>query len=136
MPMRTPQEILAQSKTIAVVGLSDDNRRESYSVASYLQSHGFRIIPVNPTLKSVLGETSYATLMDVPVPVDLVDVFGRPEFAPAIAKNAVAIKAKAFWLQLGIVNEEAATIAREGGLDVVMNLCTMVVHRRMSLDSR
>ena len=133
MTMRTPQEILAESKTIAAVGLSDDTRRESYGVASYLQSHGYRIIPVNPAVKSVLGETSYATLLDVPVPVDLVDVFRRPEFTPAIARDTVAIKAKALWLQLGIVNGEAARIAQEGGLDMVMDLCTMVVHRRAAV---
>ena len=128
--MRTPQEIITQSKTVAVVGLSDDPTRESYTIGKYLKEHGFTVIPVNPTLKTVLGETCYPTLQDIPVPVELVDVFRRPEFTPAIAKDAVAIKAKALWLQVGIVNEEAARIAREGGLDVVMDLCTMVVHRR------
>ena len=128
--MRTPQEIIAQSKTIAVVGMSDDPSRESYNIGKYLKDHGFTVIPVNPTLKTVLGETCYPTLLEVPVPVDLVDVFRRPEFTPAIAKDAVAIKAKAFWLQVGIVNEEAARIARDSGLDVVMDHCTMVAHRR------
>lgn len=128
--MRIPEEILAQAKTIAVVGLSPDTRRESYTVAVYLQQQGYKIIPVNPTAASVLGETCYRTLRDVPVAVDLVDVFRRAEFTPAVARDAVAIHAGAFWLQSGIVSEEAAKIAREGGLDVVMDACTKVVHMR------
>lgn len=122
--------ILRETRTIAVVGLSSAPTRDSYEVAAYLQSHGYRIIPVNPFEADVLGERSYPDLLSIPEPVDLVDVFRRPEATPAIAKDAVAIGAKAFWLQLGIFNEEAAATARSGGLAVVTDRCTMVEHKR------
>ncbi len=121
--------ILSESHTIAVVGLSPDPERDSYEVAAYLQAHGYRIIPVNPNAAEILGERCYAALRDIPEPVDLVDVFRRPEATPAIAAATVAIGAKALWLQLGIVNNEAAAIARAGGVDVVMDRCTMIEHR-------
>ncbi len=124
--MRTTREILEQSKTIAVVGLSSDPDRSSYGIAEALQQRGYRIIPVNPKETEVLGEKAYATLADIPVPVDIVDVFRRAEFAPEIAREAVAIGAKALWLQSGISNDEAAAIAEAGGLDVVMDRCIMV----------
>ena len=121
--------ILSESHTIAVVGLSPDPERDSYEVAAYLQARGYRIIPVNPNAVEILGERCYADLRDIPEPVDLVDVFRRPEAAPAIAAATVAIGTRALWLQLGIVSKEAAAIARAGGVDVVMDRCTMIEHR-------
>ncbi len=121
--MRSPREILEQSKTVAVVGLSDNPERDSYQVAKYLQEQGYRIIPVNPTVKTVLGEQSYPDLKSIPVPVDVVDVFRRSDAVLPIAQEAISIKAKALWLQDGIFNEEAAALARASGLDVVMDNC-------------
>lgn len=129
--MRSPQEILEQSKTIAVVGLSDDPTRYSHHVAQYLQTQGYRIIPVNPTVKEVLGERSYPVLRAIPEPVDVVEVFRRSDAVLPIAQEAIAIKAKALWLQDGVINEEAAKLAREAGLDVVMNDCMLRQHRRL-----
>jgi predicted CoA-binding protein len=129
--MRDIQGILKESKTIAVVGLSPKPGRDSHEVAKYLQQQGYRIIPVNPAAERILGERSYPDLKSVPEPVDLVDVFRRPEETPLIARDAVAIGAKALWLQIGIVSDEAAGIARRGGLDVVMDRCSMVEHRRL-----
>lgn len=126
--IRTPEQILGDAKTIAVVGLSNDPTKDSHIVAKYLQGEGYRVIPVNPTIKEVLGEKSYASLRDIPEPVDIVDVFMRPKALAPLAHDAVAIGAKAFWLQLGIVNEEAAKIARIGGLDVVMDRCVKIVY--------
>ena len=121
------REILQDAKTIAVVGLSDNPERESYMVADALQKRGYRIIPVNPNVKTVLGEKSYPSLLDIKEPVDIVDVFRRSEFVKPIAKEAVEIKAKTLWLQEGVYNEEAARIAQEGGLNVVMDLCIKVM---------
>ncbi len=129
--MRSPEQILKESKTIAVVGLSDKPERDSHRVARYLQAEGYRIIPVNPLLKHVLGETCYPDLTSIPVPVDLVDVFRRSEEALPVAEQAVAIKAKALWLQDGVINEQASATAKRAGLDVVMDDCSMRVHRRM-----
>lgn len=123
------RELLGEWKTIAVVGLSSDPRRPSFGVAQYLQAAGYRVIPVNPTETEVLGERAYATLSEVPEPIDLVDVFRRPEFTPEVAREAVAVGAKALWLQQGIVNDEARQIAEGAGLDVVMGLCIKTVHR-------
>ena len=134
--MRTPEEILKESKTIAVVGISDDPEKASHSVASYLQRHDFKVIPVNPNFTTLLGETCYASLRDIPEAVDIVDVFRRPEAVVPIAEDAVAIGAKVLWLQVGIVNEEAAAIARRGGLDVVMDQCAKIVHGQMAKAAR
>jgi predicted CoA-binding protein len=123
--------LLADARTIAVVGLSSKPWRDSYRVASYLQAAGYRIIPVNPKETEVLGERAYPALTDVPEPVDVVDVFRRPESTPEVARQAVQIGAKALWLQSGIVNEEAGRIAGDGGLSVVMGLCMMVEHDRL-----
>lgn len=120
------KEILANAGTIAVVGLSDDPSKTSHMVSAAMQQKGYRIIPVNPNAESVLGEKSYPSLRDIPEPVDIVDVFRRPEHTPPIAADAVAIGAKVLWLQLGIVNDEAARIAQEGGLTVVMDRCIKV----------
>lgn len=134
--MRTPEQILKESKVIAVVGLSDDPTRESHDVAAYLQKQGYRIIPVNPNANEILGEKSYRSLKDIPVPVDVVDVFRRSEHVVPIAEDAVAIRAKVLWLQLGVVNEEAAAIARAEGLDVVMDDCTKREHTRLKAAGR
>ena len=134
--MRTIEEILRESKTVAIVGLSPNPDRDSYTVARYLQEQGYRVIPVNPAVAQVLGQKSYPDLLSIGEPVDLVDVFRRPETVVPIAQQAVSIGAKALWLQLGIVNEEAAEIARLGGLDVVMDRCTHVEHRRLARDGK
>jgi uncharacterized protein len=115
--------MLREARTIAVVGLSSDPTRPSLGVAEELQGRGYRIVPVNPNETEVLGERAYGSLTEVSVPVDLVDVFRRPEHTPAVAREAVSIGAKGLWLQLGIVNEEARLIAEEGGLRVVMGIC-------------
>ena len=128
---RTIEAILRESKTIAVVGLSSDPLRASYGVSEYMQARGYRIIPVNPKETEVLGEKAYARLEDIPEPVDIVNVFRRPLQTPEVAKSAVAIGAKVLWLQLEIVNEEAAAIATGGGLDVVMDRCILVEHRKI-----
>lgn len=123
--------LLDGARTIAVVGLSSRPWRHSYNVASYLQAAGFRIIPVNPNETEVLGERAYPSLLDVPEPVDVVDVFRRSEFTPEIARHAVQIGARALWLQTGIFNEEAGRIAKDGGLSVIMGVCLMIEHDRL-----
>lgn len=128
---RELRALMGDCHTIAVVGLSSKPDRDSYRVAAYLQRAGYRIIPVNPKETEVLGEPAYASLLDVPEPVDVVDVFRRAELTPAVAREAVQIGAKALWLQLGIVSEEAARIAEEGGLSVIMGVCLMSEHGRL-----
>jgi predicted CoA-binding protein len=125
------QGILERSKTIAVVGLSPDEARDSHQVAAYMQRHGYRVIPVNPNVKTVLGERAYASLREVPEPIDLIDVFRRSEFVPAIVEDAIAVQAPALWLQLGVVHEAAARRAQQAGIAVVMDRCLMVEHRRL-----
>ncbi|CAM3723310.1 CoA-binding protein [Cohnella lubricantis] len=120
------KEMLLNADTIAVVGLSDDPSKTSHMVSAAMQQKGYRIIPVNPNADIVLGEKSYASLRDIPEPVDIVNVFRRPEHTPPIAADAAAIGAKVLWLQLGIANAEAARIAQEGGLTVVMDRCIKV----------
>ncbi|MBD3918094.1 CoA-binding protein [Paenibacillus sp. PR3] len=120
------KELLERSNTIAVVGLSDKPDRTSYMVSQAMQAKGYRIIPVNPNAETILGEKSYATLRDIPEPVDIVNVFRRSEHTPPVAEEAVAIGAKALWLQLGIANEEAAATAQDNGLFVVMDRCIKV----------
>lgn len=121
---------LLGSRTVAIVGLSKDPLRPSNFIGFYLQRHGYRIVPVNPKEPEILGERSYPTLRDIPFPVDLVDVFRRPDAVPDIARDAVAIGAKALWLQFGVVSPEGARIATEGGLSVVMDRCVKVEHAR------
>ena len=128
-----------QSKTIAVVGLSNNPERPSYDVAKYLTSHGYRIVPINPTIEEVLGEKSYKSLLDLPDElkreIEVVDIFRRPEDIPPIVEQAIELRRnydnpKAILMQLGIVNEEAARKARESGLDVVMDRCMKIEHAR------
>src|SRR5262249_9772134 len=122
---RELRALLGDARIVAVVGLSSKPDRPSFEVAEYLRSKGYRIIPVNPNESEVLGERAFASLRDIPadVQVDVVDVFRRAEETPAIARDAVAIGARALWMQEGILNEEAARIASAAGLDVVMGLC-------------
>jgi predicted CoA-binding protein len=118
--------ILEKSTTVAVVGLSDNPERVSYMVSEAMQAKGYTIIPVNPNADTILGQKSYASLKDIPVPVDIVNVFRRSEYTPPVAEEAVAIGAKTFWLQLGIASDEAAAIAAAGGLEVIMDRCIKV----------
>jgi len=121
------KELLASSSTIAVVGLSDDPSRTSHMVASAMKQKGYRIIPVNPKAERILGEKCYASLRDIPESVDIVNVFRRSEYCLEVAKEAVAIQARAIWMQQGVVNEEAADYALEHGLQVVMDSCIKVM---------
>ena len=121
-------EILRSSRTIAVVGLSSRGFRPSHGVSHYLQSAGYRIIPVNPHETEVLGERSYARLEDVPDRVDIVDIFRRPEFVPDIVDSAIRIRARAVWMQEGVIHSEAAEKARRAGLFVVMDACILKEH--------
>lgn len=118
--------ILENSTTVAVVGLSDNPERVSYMVSEAMQAKGYTIIPVNPNAETILGQKSYASLKDIPIPVDIVNVFRRSEHTPPVAEEAVAIGAKVIWLQLGITSEEAAAIAAAGGLEVIMDRCIKV----------
>ncbi len=126
----TIQRLLLNSKTVAIVGLSSNSMRASHFVGFYLQRHGYRVIPVNPRESEVLGERSFANLRDVPVPIDIVNVFRAPSALPGIAADAVAIGARSLWCQFNVVNEEGARIAERGGLPVVMDRCIKVEHAR------
>jgi predicted CoA-binding protein len=129
-------EILKTWKTIAVVGLSSNPMRPSYGVTEYMQSVGYRIIPVNPNETEVLGEKSYARLEDVPVKIDIVDIFRRAENVPPVVESAIRIGAKVVWMQHGIENEEAAEKARAAGLVAIEDACILVEHRRRARDLR
>jgi len=124
------RELLARSKVVAVVGLSSKPHRPSHGVARYLQSVGYRILPVNPHEKEVLGEKCYARLEDVPLKVDIVDVFRRSEAVPAVVESAIAVGARAVWMQEGVLHEEAAARARAAGLEVVMDRCLLKEHAK------
>ena len=126
----TIQRVLREAKTIAVVGLSSNTLRASHFVGFYLQRHGYRVIPVNPRETQILGEKSYQSLRDVPVPVDIVNVFRAPDALPGIAREAVAIGARSLWCQFTVINEEGGRIAEAGGLSVVMDRCLKVEHAR------
>lgn len=117
-------------RRVAIVGLSDNELRASNFVGRYLLMHGYEVIPVNPMADEILGRTCYASLTDIPGPVDTVDVFRKPEAVPEIAREAVAIGARCLWLQYKVISEEGATIATAGGLDVVMDRCMKVEHAR------
>lgn len=136
MPYENPglddlRRMLTEAKTIAMVGASSNPERTSNGIMKRLQSGGFKVIPVNPRESEVNGEKAYPSLAEVPVPIDIVNVFRRSEETPAIAAEAVAVKAKALWLQLGVTNEEAAETAKAGGLEVVMDRC--IGHTLMEL---
>jgi predicted CoA-binding protein len=124
--------ILNENRTIAMVGLSADPMRPSHFAAIYMQSEGYDLIPVNPRYAggTILGQTVYASLEEIPRPVQIVDVFRRTDEVPAIARSAIAIGANVLWMQLGVINEEAAHIAREAGLEVVMDRCVKIEHAR------
>lgn len=122
------REILESAKTIAVVGLSDNPERTSYQIAKIMQEVGYLIIPVNPTVDEVLGEKSYDSLLDIKEPIDIINIFRRPEFLPEIAKEAQETDCKVFWAQQGITNEEAYDYLTEKGFTVIMDLCIKVAH--------
>jgi uncharacterized protein len=124
-------ELLKQARTIAVVGLSDSQLRPSYGVSAYMQSHGYRILPVNPQIESSLGEKAYASLLDVPEPekIDIVNIFRRPEFVEEIVDQAIELKVPAVWMQEGVIHEKVAEKARRAGMFVVMDLCILKEHR-------
>ena len=128
----TLRRILTACRTIAVVGLSAEWHRPSYFAAKYMQQHGYRIVPVNPRYDEVLGERCYASLAQIPHPVDMVNVFRRTQDVLPIAEQAIAIGAKCLWQQLGIRNQEADALARAAGLDSVMDRCLKVEHARLS----
>ncbi|MGA9039110.1 MAG: CoA-binding protein [Terriglobales bacterium] len=122
-------ELLQNSKTIAVVGLSDSPLRPSHGVSAYMQTHGYRIIPVNPRIQVSLGEKSYASLLEVPEKIDIVNIFRRPEFVDQIVDQAIQLKVPAIWMQEEVVNEKAAEKARKAGIFVIMDRCILQEHR-------
>ncbi|MDT8318218.1 MAG: CoA-binding protein [bacterium] len=126
------EKIFAQSRTIAVVGISDKVERPSYRVAKYLKEHGYRIIPVNPRIKEALGEKCYSDLDSVPDRIDVVDIFRRAEDVLPIVKSAISLGAKTIWMQEGVVNEEATRIAESAGLDIIMDRCMLKEHKNLS----
>jgi len=123
-------ELLKRTKTIAVVGLSDSPLRPSYGVSAYMQSHGYKIIPVNPSIKGALGEKAVASLAEIEEKIDMVDVFRRPEYVPDLVDEAIRLKVPAIWLQEDVIHEEAAEKARKAGIFVVMDKCILKEHRR------
>ena len=123
--------ILENSKTIAIVGLSDKPERDSYGVAKYLKDHGYKIIPVNPTKQEILGEKSYPDLASIPTPVDIVDIFRNIDAVPGIVEEAIGIKAKVVWMQLGLAHNQSAQKARDAGLIAVQSKCLKVEHGRL-----
>jgi uncharacterized protein len=127
----TISEILKSTRTIAVVGLSSNPMRPSNGVSQYMQRSGYRVIPVNPNEKEVLGEKSYAKLEDVPESIDCVNVFRRSQFVPEIVESAIRIGAKSLWLQEGVIHEPAAARAKQAGLSVVMDRCILKEHRKL-----
>ncbi len=129
--IRVLKQVLQQHKTIAVVGLSADWFRPSYFAAKYMQEHGFRIIPVNPKYPEILGERCYPDLKSIPEKVDIVDVFRKSEDCAPIARDAAAIGAKALWLQIGVMNDEARQIADTAGMDFVQNRCVKIEYARL-----
>ncbi|MEE9238262.1 MAG: CoA-binding protein [Thermodesulfobacteriota bacterium] len=128
--IETLKRILNEYKTIAVVGLSAKWNRPSHFAEKYMKEHGYKIIPVNPVYEEILGERCYPTLLDIPEPVDIVDIFRRKEDIPLIVEDAIKIGAKVVWMQLTLEHEEAAALARKAGLEVVMNRCVKIEHGR------
>jgi uncharacterized protein len=126
----TIQRVLHNTRTVAVVGLSNNPLRASYFVGYYLKRHGYTVIPVNPRETEILGEKCYPSLADVPVPVDVVDVFRAPDALPQIARDTVAIGASTLWCQFGVINAEGAQLAADGGVTVIMDRCIKIEHAR------
>ncbi len=122
-------DLLRRARNIAVVGLSNSPFRASHGVAAYMQSQGYHIIPVNPTITDSLGESSYPSLLDVKEKIDIVDIFRRPEFVPAVVEQAIQLKVPAIWMQEGVIHEQAAEKARRAGIFVVMDRCILKEHR-------
>ena len=137
-PRNSPEAVTRglAGHTIAVVGLSSRPESPSYEVAQYLQEQGYRVIPINPRETEVLGERAYPSLREAPPGIDVVDVFRRPDAAPAIVEDAIAIGARVLWLQLGVVNEEAAARAESAGMTVVMDRCMHIEHLRRAAPTR
>ena len=133
LPKDPIPELLANTKTIAVVGLSSDPMRPSFGVSQYMQRKGYRIIPVNPNESSVLGEKAYGSLSEIPEKIDMVDVFRRPEFVPEIIEEAIRLKIPSVWLQEGVIHHAAAQKARDAGIAVVMDRCILKEHRARGL---
>lgn len=125
------KDILSSAKTVASVGISGNEQKVSNSIGAFLMTHGYHLIPVNPTTDEILGEKSYPDLTSVPEKIDVVQIFRRPEDVPAVVDEAIKVGAKAIWMQEGIVNEEAAQKAREAGLQVVMDACMRVSYQRL-----
>ena len=122
-------DLLKRSKTIAVVGLSNSPLRPSHGVSAYMQTHGYRIIPVNPNIKGSLGEKAYASLLDVPERIDIVNIFRRSEFVEEVVDQAIQLKVPAIWMQEGVINEKAAEKARNAGIFVTMDHCILKAHK-------
>ena len=129
------KDILTESKTIAIVGLSQNPDRDSHKVARYLLRNGYKIVPVNPAYDEVLGEKSYPSVKDVPFAIDIVDIFRKPDVIPGLVDEAIEKKAKTVWMQLGLSNNQAAQKATEAGLKVVQNKCLKIEHHRMVSES-
>jgi uncharacterized protein len=127
-----PAEILKRASTVAVVGISEKEDRDSHKVAKYLKDRGYKIIPVNPKLKEVLGEPCYPDLKSIPTHIDIVDIFRSTDAIPGIVDEAITVGADSVWMQLGLIHNEAADKARKAGLQVVMNRCTKIEHARLS----
>jgi uncharacterized protein len=123
-------ELLKNSKTIAVVGLSDSPFRASHGVSAYMQAQGYRIVPVNPNIETVLGEDSYPSLLDVKEKIDILDVFRRSEYVPELVDQAIQLKVPVIWMQEGVVHEQAAAKARSAGITVIMDRCILKEHRK------
>lgn len=127
------KDILNQYRKVAVIGLSNNEEKPSHQVGKYLKENGFKIYPVNPGYKKILGETCYPSLLEIPHPIEIVDIFRKPSVIPEIVAQAIQCKAAVVWMQSGIVNNEAAQMARDAGLRVVMDRCMMAEHKRLSI---
>ena len=130
------RDILLSANTVASVGLSSNDEKESYWIVFFLKEMGYRMIPVNPKATEIFGEKAYPSLLDIPDKVDVVQIFRKPEDVPPIVEDAIKIGAKVVWMQEGIVNEEAARMAREAGLQVVMDACMRATHKRLGLGKK